>query len=111
MLIISIMPLVAGLYLTYLDVSAALRNSIGDSFQEEAREIAHKVEMVIKGEMVEVQRLTASTDVRYAIKNKGEGRGDLNDYISKFKSYDEKEVHSLIIVKKGNYVPDNENRK
>ncbi|HBI22906.1 MAG TPA: hypothetical protein DDX84_01545, partial [Nitrospiraceae bacterium] len=44
MLIISIFPLVAGLYLTYLDVTKALRNSIGDSFQEEAAEVAHKVD-------------------------------------------------------------------
>src|SRR3989304_8164465 len=98
MLIISIMPLVAGLYLTYLDVSGALRNSIGQSFQEEANEIAHKIEMVITGETVEVQRLTASADVRYAIKNTSAGRGELNNYIREFRSYDEKEVHSLLIV-------------
>ncbi len=98
MLIISIMPLVAGLYLTYLDVSGALRNSIGESFQGEANEIAHKVEMVIKSETVEVQRLTASADVRYAIKKRSAGRGELNNYLREFRSYDEKEVHSLLIV-------------
>src|SRR4030065_1599900 len=81
MLIISIMPLIAGLYLTYLDVSGALRNSIGESFQEEANEIARKIEMVIKGETVEVQRLTASADVRDAIKNTSRGRNELNNYI------------------------------
>ncbi len=98
MLIISIMPLVAGLYLTYLDVSSALRNSIGESFQEEAKEIAHKIEMVIKGETVDVQRLTASADVRNAIKNPSSGRSALNRYIREFRSYDEKVVHSLVIV-------------
>src|SRR4030066_138608 len=105
MLIISIMPLVAGLYLTYLDVSGALRDSIGQSFQEEAKEIAHKIEMVIKGETVEVQRLTASADVRDAIKNTSAGRNELNNYIREFRSYDEKEVQSLLIVdRNGNYI-------
>ncbi|MCC6544004.1 MAG: PAS domain S-box protein [Nitrospirae bacterium] len=98
MLIISIMPLVAGLYLTYLDVSSALRNSIGVSFQEEANEIAHKIEMVIKGETVEVQRLTASADVRDAIKNASARRSELIHYIREFRSYDEKEVQGLLIV-------------
>ncbi len=105
MLIISIMPLVAGLYLTYLDVRGALRNSIGESFQEEANEIAHKIEMVIKGETIEVQRLTASPDVKFAVKNREAARGDLNNYIRDFKSYDEREVHSLIIVDRdGNHI-------
>src|SRR3990170_927525 len=105
MLIISIMPLIAGLYLTYLDVSWALRDSIGQSFQEEASEIAHKIEMVIKGETVEVQRLTASADVRDAIKNTSAGRNELNNYIREFRSYDEKEVQSLLIVdRNGNYI-------
>jgi len=48
MLIIGIFPLVAGLYLTYLDVTKSLRNSIGKSFQDEAAETARKVEMVIE---------------------------------------------------------------
>ena len=105
MLIISIMPLVAGLYLTYLDVSGALRDSIGQSFREEASEIAHKIEMVIKGETVEVQRLTASADVRDAINNTSAGRNELNNYIREFRSYDEKEVQSLLIVdRNGNYI-------
>src|SRR3989304_5699640 len=105
MLIISIMPLVAGLYLTYLDVSGALRDSIGQSFQEEAKEIAHKIEMVIKGETVEVQRLTASADVRDAIKNTSADRNELNNYIREFRSYDEKEVQSLLIVdRNGSYI-------
>src|SRR4030067_3028669 len=105
MLIISIMPLVAGLYLTYLDVSGALRNSIGESFQEDANEIAHKIEMVIKGETVEVQRLTASADVRDAIKYTSAGSGELINYIRAFKSYDEREVHSLLIVDRdANYI-------
>src|SRR3990170_2444693 len=105
MLIISIMPLIAGLYLTYLDVSSALRNSIGESFQEQANEIAHKIEMVIKGETVEVQRLTASADVRDAIKSTSAGRNELNNYIREFRSYDEKEVQSLLIVDRdANYI-------
>lgn len=105
MLIISIMPLVAGLYLTYLDVSGALRDSIGKSFQEEANEIAHKIEMVINAETVEVQRLTVSADVRQSIRNRTSGSGELERYISAFRSYDEKEVHSLVIVdSNANYV-------
>ena len=105
MLIISIMPLVAGLYLTYLDVSGALRTSIGKSFQEEANEIAHKIESVIKGETVEVQRLTASADVRDAINNTTSGKDELINYIRAFRSYDEKEVHSLLIVdRNANYI-------
>ncbi len=70
MLIIGIGPLVAGLYLTYLDGTNALRNSIGANFQEMAKETANKIDMVIKKEVIDVQRLAISTDVRDSIKNK-----------------------------------------
>ncbi|MBI5746505.1 MAG: PAS domain S-box protein [Nitrospirae bacterium] len=105
MLIISIMPLVAGLYLTYLDVRGALRDSIGDYFQEEANGTAHKVEMVITSEVTDVQRLTISPDIRDAIRYGNYEREKINNYIRQFKSFDEKEVHSLIIAdSKGDYI-------
>lgn len=47
-LIVSILPLVAGLYLTYRDGTTTRRNSIGTSFQEIAKETAYKIDMIIE---------------------------------------------------------------
>lgn len=105
MLIIGIGPLVAGLYLTYLDGTNALRNSIGANFQEMAKETANKVDMVIKKEIIDVQRLAISSEVKDAIRNKKYGGSELINYLNKFKSFDEKEVYALIVVDtKGRYV-------
>lgn len=105
MLIIGIVPLVAGLYLTYLDGTNALRNSIGANFQELAKETANKVDMVIKKEIIDVQRLAISSEVKDAVKNKKYGSSELIDYLNKFKSFNEKEVYALIVVDtKGRYV-------
>ena len=101
MLIISIFPLVAGLYLTYLDVTKALRNSIGDSFQEEATEVAHKVDLMIKGEVIGVRRIAITPAVKEALKYKGYNKDELNKYIREFKYFDEKEVYSLMVVDSG----------
>ena len=105
MLIIGIVPLVAGLYLTYLDGTNALRNSIGANFQELAKETANKVDMVIKKEIIDVQRLAISSEVKDAVKNKKYGSSELINYLNKFKSFNEKEVYALIVVDtKGRYV-------
>lgn len=105
MLIIGIGPLVAGLYLTYLDGTNALRKSIGANFQEMAKETANKVDMVIKKEIIDVQRLAISSEVKDAIGNKKYGGSELINYLNKFKSFDEKEVYALIVVDaNGRYV-------
>lgn len=105
MLIIGIFPLVAGLYLTYLDVTKSLRNSIGTSFQNEASETAHKVEMVISREVIDAERFAISPYIKEAIKDKGHNEKELSEYIRQFKYYSEKEVYSLMVVNnRGNYV-------
>jgi len=53
-LIVSILPLMAGLYLTYRDGTTTRRNSIGTSFQEMAKETAYKIDMIIKKEVDDV---------------------------------------------------------
>ena len=105
MLMISIVPLVAGLYLTYLDGTNALRNSIGANFQEMAKETANKIDMVIKKEAIDVQRLAISTEIKNSIRNKKYNNSELINFLKQFKSFDEKVVYSLIIADaKGNYV-------
>ncbi|MBI5180874.1 MAG: PAS domain S-box protein [Nitrospirae bacterium] len=105
MLIIGIIPLVAGLYLTYLDGTNAVRNSIGANFQEMAKETANKVDMVIKNEIIGVQRLAISSDIRNAIKNKKYNNSELIRFLKRFKTFDEREVYSLIVAdSEGNYV-------
>lgn len=103
MLVIAIFPLVAGLYLTYLDVTKSLRDSIGESFREEAVDVARKVNMVINKEIVDVQRFTISPAVRKALKEDGDAREDLNRYIAEYQGFDEQKVYSLhVIDAKGN---------
>ncbi len=105
MLLIGIIPLIAGLYLTYLDGTNALRNSIGANFQEMAKETANKIDMVIKREVIDVQRLAISSDIKNAIRNKKYNNSELIDFLKRFKTFDEREVYSLIVADaKGNYV-------
>lgn len=105
MLIIGIFPLVAGLYLTYLDVTKSLRTSIGEYFQEEALETAHKVYMMINRELIDVQRFAISPYIRKSIRDKHYDREDLNNYIKEFKGYTEKEVYSVTMVDgRGDYI-------
>src|SRR4030066_970429 len=68
--IVGILPLLVGLYLTYLDGKTIRRNSIGTSFQELAKETAEKMDMVIGREVIDTQRLSLSPNIRAAIKNK-----------------------------------------
>ncbi|MBI5192925.1 MAG: PAS domain S-box protein [Nitrospirae bacterium] len=98
MLIIGIFPLVAGLYLTYLDVTKSLRNSIGMSFQDEATATARKVEMVIEREVVDAERFAISPYIKNAITGKNPSENELSEYIRKFKQFSEKEVYSLMVV-------------
>ncbi|MBI5182641.1 MAG: PAS domain S-box protein [Nitrospirae bacterium] len=104
MLVIGIIPLVAGLYLTYLDGTYALRKSIGASFQEMAKETANKIDMVIKKEIVDVQRLAISPDIKDAIKNSYSNKKLIN-YINQFISSEEKDVYAIVVAdEKGRYV-------
>jgi len=63
MLIVSIVPLLLGLYLTYRDGTVTIRDSIGASFQEMAKETAKKIDMIIKKEIIDVQRLAITPDI------------------------------------------------
>lgn len=106
MLVIGIVPLVAGLYLTYLDGTYALRKSIGTSFQEMAKETANKIDMVIRKEIVDAQRLAISSEIKDAIRKSGDSKKLIN-YMNQFISPDEKDVHEIIVVdEKGRYVAD-----
>ena len=61
--------------------------------------------MVIKKEIIDVQRLAISSEVKDAVKNKKYGSSELINYLNKFKSFNEKEVYALIVVDtKGRYV-------
>ncbi|HBR18124.1 MAG: hypothetical protein A3G39_03600 [Deltaproteobacteria bacterium RIFCSPLOWO2_12_FULL_43_16] len=106
MLIVGIAPLLLGLYLTYRDGTITRRNSIGASFQEMAKETANKIDMIIRKEVVDVQRLAIAPDVENAVKSKGYEQDELNNYLKKFIGYyDENEVNSLVIVNaKGEYI-------
>lgn len=105
MLIISIFPLVVGLYLTYLDATESLRDSIGEYFREEAVGIASKVDMVINKEVIDARRIAISPDIKRAIKDRNYTRDSLNNYIREFKGFDEKELYSLLIVDgRGGYI-------
>lgn len=97
MLVIGIIPLIAGLYLTYLDGTRTLKKTIGSNFQEIAKETGNKIDLIIKKEIVELKRLAVSPYVFNAI-NSGEGRSVLIDYLKKFASFDEKDVHSILVV-------------
>ncbi|MBI5327712.1 MAG: PAS domain S-box protein [Deltaproteobacteria bacterium] len=105
-LVVGILPLMVGLYLTYLDGTTTRRDAIGAGFQEMAKETANKIDMVIKKEVVDVQRFAISPDVGNAIKYRAYEQDELNSYIKHFLGFgDEKEVYSLIIVNaKGDYV-------
>ncbi len=106
MLVIGIVPLVAGLYLTYLDGTYVLRKSIGGNFQEMAKETANKIDMVIRKEIVDAQRLSISTEIKDAIRKSGDSKKLIN-YMNQFISPDEKDVHEIIVVdEKGRYVAD-----
>ncbi len=105
MLIIGIFPLVAGLYLTYLDVTKSLRNSIGKSFQDEAVETSRKVDMVIDREVVDAERFAISPYIKKFINNKVADEKEVSEYLRQFKQYSDKEVYSVLIVNnRGNYV-------
>lgn len=97
MLIIGIAPLIAGLYLTYLDGTRTLKKTIGANFRGIAKETADKIDLIISKEVVELKRLTASPDVVKAIKS-GKGHPGLVDYLRKFESFDEKDVYSVLVV-------------
>ncbi|HCY18314.1 MAG TPA: hypothetical protein DHU69_00800 [Deltaproteobacteria bacterium] len=106
MLIVSIVPLLLGLYLTYRDGTVTIRDSIGASFQEMAKETAKKIDMIIKKEIIDVQRLAITPDIGKAIKHKGYEEEELHSYLDRFIGYyDENEVNSIVIVNaKGEYI-------
>ncbi|MDD5435641.1 MAG: cache domain-containing protein, partial [Nitrospira sp.] len=105
MLIIGIFPLVAGLYLTYLDVTKSLRNSIGKSFQGEAFETSRKVDMVIEREIIDAERFAISPYIKKSIISRGPDEKEVTEYIRQFRKYSEKQVYSLLVVdNRGNYV-------
>lgn len=97
-LIVGILPFLAGLYITYRDGTTTRKNSIGTGFQEMAKDTANKIDMVIRKEIIDVQRFAVSPAVGKAIKNKDYEIGELDSYIKRFVSYDEKDIYSLIIV-------------
>lgn len=103
--IVGMLPLLVGLYLTYLDGKATRRNSIGASFQEMAKETADKIDMVIGREVIDTQRLALSPNIRTAIKEKSNDDLELIDYLREFKRYDEIAVYSLVVVdSEGRYI-------
>ncbi|MDH4101565.1 MAG: PAS domain S-box protein, partial [Nitrospirota bacterium] len=98
--IVGVLPLLVGLYLTYLDGKTSRRNSIGASFQEMAKETADKIDMVIGREVIDTQRLALSPNIRRAIKSK-KSDPELTGYLAEFRNYDENAVHSLLVVDSG----------
>src|SRR3990172_3554721 len=80
-LIVGILPFLVGLYLTYRDGTTTRKNSIGAGFQEMAKDTANKIDMVIRKEIIDVQRFAVSPAVGKAIKNKDYEIGELDNYI------------------------------
>lgn len=105
-LVVGIVPLIFGLYLTYRDGTTTRRNSIGASFQEMAKETANKIDMIIKKEIVDAQRLAIIPDIHNIIRNKNYEKAEVTNYLKRFIGYyDEREVNSLVIVNtRGDYI-------
>ncbi len=102
---VSILPLMVGLFLTYRDGTTTRRNSIGTSFQEIAKETADKIDLIIKKEVADVQRLAITPDIRRAVFHSGYKSDELNDYLRQLVNYNEKEIYSLTVVDiKGMYI-------
>src|SRR3990172_25821 len=103
--IVGIVPLMIGLYLTYRDGTTTRRNSIGMSFQETAKETADKIDMIIKKEVADVQRLAISPDIRRAVFYTIHKNEELENYLGQVVNYNEKEIYSLTVVDaKGVYI-------
>ncbi len=61
---IAIIPGLAGLLITYYQGKRGLRESIGSSFQEIARETAKKVDIVLENEVDEAKHLSISYEIK-----------------------------------------------
>ena len=66
-LVVGILPLILGISLTYLNGRKSLRISIGDKFQEIAKQTANKVDMFIEHEIMKAKALALSPDIREAV--------------------------------------------
>lgn len=100
MLIIGIVPLVVGLYLTYIDGTNTLKKTIGANFQETAKEIASRVDFIINNEIIEIRRLAISPDIISAVRA-GTGHTGLSAYLRQFKNFDDRNVYSVLVVNSG----------
>src|SRR3989338_1696526 len=108
-LIVGVLPLILGIYLTYLNGRKNLRISIGIKFQEIAKQTANKVDMFIEQKILEAQGLTLSPIIRKVVENANrsnkEGKDTdtqllNNDAANYIKSYQElhKEVYMAILL-------------
>ncbi len=64
---IAIIPGLAGLLITYWEGKKGLRESIGSSFQEIARETAKKIDIVLENEVDEAIHLSISYEIKDAL--------------------------------------------
>lgn len=62
-LIIGILPLMLGVFLTYQSERKVLTNSIGTNFEAIAKETAGKIEITLKNELIEARNLTFFPDI------------------------------------------------
>lgn len=100
-LIVGILPFLAGLYIAYKDGTTTRKNSIGASFQEMATETARKIDMAIKKEVVDVQRFAIAPDITGILQDRGYDKARVESYIKQFVGFDEKDLYSLVIVNTG----------
>lgn len=104
MLIIGIVPLVVGLYLTYIDGTNTLKKTIGVNFQETAKETASRIDLIINKEVTEIRRLAISPGLISAVLA-GKGDAALSGYLRQFKGFDDRNVYSLLVVNaEGDYI-------
>lgn len=62
-LVIGILPLMLGVFLTYQSERKVLTNSIGTNFEAIAKEAAGKIEITLKNELIEARNLTFFPDI------------------------------------------------
>ena len=108
--IVGVLPLILGIYLTYLNGRKNLRASIGIKFQEIAKQTANKVDMFIELEILEAQGLTLSPIIRKTVENANRANKEGKDaeihllnneaanYIKSYQEFRKEEYMAILIT-------------
>ena len=78
-LIVGFIPIVVGLFITYLNGTLRLRESMGENFQGLAMEAARKIDLVIESKIISKQHLTTTPEIRTSIDDSNQSYNGLSD--------------------------------